>query len=430
MNSVSKIINQIKSTSSRNEKEEILKQNQDNELLKDIFKFVFNPYIVTGISKKKMSKKIIKKISSSRPSVPFIGDIQEMMDYLKENNTGKNLDILVIQNFIKLAPKELQELYTQIATKSLKIGITAKTLNKIYGKGFIPEFNVMLANKYFDRVDKVKGEFIITTKLDGGRSVIIKDNNKIKVFTRQGQPIEDLVEIEEEAKLLPNNMVYDGELLLRNDKRLKSKDLYRATMKETRKDGVKKNLIFNCFDILPLENFQNGICKKPCKDRKKELHEMMEQLKLKHIIEVPILYIGKDKDIVLELLEKARSNDEEGVMVNISNAPYKCTKGNNLLKVKVMQSADLKIIGFEKGDGKFSNTLGKIIVDYKGYKVGSGSGFTDEEREYIWNNQDKLLGRIAEIQYFEETENQKGGISIRFPVFKSIREEGKEVSYD
>lgn len=425
MNNVSEIIDQIKSTSSRNEKEGILKQNKDNELLKDIFKFVFNPYIVTGISKKKINK----KVNSSNPSVPFISNIQEMMDYLKENNTGKDLDILAIQNFIKLAPKELQELYTQIATKSLKIGITAKTLNKIYGKGFIPEFNVMLANKYFDRVDKVKGEFIVTTKLDGERSVIIKDGGKIKIFTRQGQPIEDLIEIEEEAKLLPDNMVYDGELLLRNNKGLKSKDLYRATMKETRKDGIKKNLIFNCFDILPLEDFQNGICKKPCKDRKLKLHEIMENLKLEHIIEVPILYIGKDKNIILKLLEKARNNDEEGVMINISNAPYECKRSNNLLKVKVMQSADLKIIGFEKGDGKFSNTLGKIIVDYKGYKVGCGSGFTDEDREYIWNNQDKLLGRIAEIQYFEETKNQNGGISIRFPVFKSIREEGKEVSY-
>lgn len=426
MNRVLNIINEIQLTSSRNGKEEILKQNQDNKLLKDIFKFVYNPYIITGISKKKINK----KINSPSPSMPFISNVQEMMGYLKENNTGKDLDILAIQNFIKLAPEELQELYTQITTKSLKIGVTAKTLNKIYGKGFIPEFNVMLANKYFDRVDKVKGEFIVTTKLDGGRSVIIKDNGKIKVFTRQGQPIEDLVEIEEEVKLLPDNMVYDGELLLRNDKRLKSKDLYRATMKETRKDGIKKNLIFNCFDMLPLEDFQNGICKKPCIDRKFELHEIMEDLKLEHIIEVPILYIGKDKDVVLELLEKARKNDEEGVVVNISNAPYKCTRSNDLLKVKVMQSADLKIIGFEKGDGKFSNTLGKIIVDYKGYEVGCGSGFTDEDREYIWNNQDRLLGRIAEIQYFEETKNQNGGISIRFPVFKSIREEGKEVSYN
>lgn len=426
MNRVLNIINEIQLTSSRNGKEEILKQNQDNKLLKDIFKFVYNPYIITGISKKKINK----KINSPSPSMPFISNVQEMMGYLKENNTGKDLDILAIQNFIKLAPEELQELYTQITTKSLKIGVTAKTLNKIYGKGFIPEFNVMLANKYFDRVDKVKGEFIVTTKLDGGRSVIIKDNGKIKVFTRQGQPIEDLVEIEEEVKLLPDNMVYDGELLLKNDKGLKSKDLYRATMKETRKDGIKKNLIFNCFDMLPLEDFQNGICKKPCIDRKFELHEIMEDLKLEHIIEVPILYIGKDKDVVLELLEKARKNDEEGVVVNISNAPYKCTRSNDLLKVKVMQSADLKIIGFEKGDGKFSNTLGKIIVNYKGYEVGCGSGFTDEDREYIWNNQDKLLGRTAEVQYFEETKNQNGGMSIRFPVFKSIREEGKEVSYN
>lgn len=426
MNQALNIINEIQLTLSRNGKEGILKQNQDNKLLKDIFKFVYNPYIITGISKKKINKKINSSISSTL----FIGNIQEMIDYLKENNTGRDLDILAIQNFIKSKPEELQELYTQIATKSLKIGVNAKTLNKIYGKGFIPEFNVMLANKYFDRVNKIKGEFIVTTKLDGGRSIIIKDNGKIKIFTRQGQPIEDLIEIEEETKLLPDNMVYDGELLLRNDKGLKSKDLYRATMKETRKDGVKRNLIFNCFDILPLEDFQNGKCNTSCIDRKTILNQIIKGLKLEHIVEVPILYIGEDKEMILNLLDEARNNDEEGVMINIATAPYKCKRSNDLLKVKVMQSADLKIIGFEKGEGKFSNTLGKIIVDYKGYEVGCGSGFTDENREYIWNNQSKLLGRIAEVQYFEETKNQNGGISIRFPVFKSIREEGKEVSYN
>jgi DNA ligase-1 len=33
------------------------------------------------------------------------------------------------------------------------------------------------------------------------------------------------------------------------------------------------------------------------------------------------------------------------------------------------------------------------------------------------------------VQYFEETKNANGGVSLRFPVFKELREEGKEVSY-
>ncbi|MCD3331155.1 hypothetical protein [Clostridium botulinum] len=423
MKKIYEIVTQIASTSSRNEKETILNNNKENELLSNIFQFIFNPYIVTGISSKKYNK--FKDINSNSS----ITNIKEMMEYLKVNNTGRDMDIKSIIGFINDQDEQLRDVLKQIATKSLKIGVTAKTLNKVYGKGFIPEFNVMLADKYFTNQNRINGEFIVTTKLDGGRAVIIKENGNVKFFTRQGQPIEDMVEIQEEVKSLPDNMVYDGELLLRNDKKLVSKDLYRATMKETRKDGIKKNLIFNCFDIIPINDFINGKCKTPCIERKNQLHDLLSNLNLEHIIEVPMLYIGTDKNEIIRLLDEARSKDKEGVMVNLSNAPYECKRSKNLLKVKIMQSADLKIIGFEKGEGKLSNTLGKILVDYKGNQVGVGSGFSDQDREYIWNNQNDLLGKIVEVQYFEETQNQNGGISLRFPVFKGIRIDKTEPSY-
>ena len=98
--------------------------------------------------------------------------------------------------------------------------------------------------------------------------------------------------------------------------------------------------------------------------------------------------------------------------------------------MKVMQSCDLKIIGFEEGQGRLRNTLGKLICDYKGFELGVGSGFSDELRNRIWNNKNKYLGRVSEIQYFEETHNDKGELSLRFPVFKCMRENGKEVSYE
>ena len=50
-----------------------------------------------------------------------------------------------------------------------------------------------------------------------------------------------------------------------------------------------------------------------------------------------------------------------------------------------------------------------------------GSGLTKEQRIEIWNNQEDYLGVMVEIQYFEETTNQNGGKSLRFPVFKTFR---------
>jgi DNA ligase-1 len=95
-----------------------------------------------------------------------------------------------------------------------------------------------------------------------------------------------------------------------------------------------------------------------------------------------------------------------------------------------MQSADLKIIALEEGEGRLRGTLGNLIVSYKGNKVSVGSGFSDDERKVFWNNKDKFIGRVAEITFFGESQNQNNDeVSLRFPVFKTIREEGKEINY-
>ena len=93
-----------------------------------------------------------------------------------------------------------------------------------------------------------------------------------------------------------------------------------------------------------------------------------------------------------------------------------------------MQTADLRIVGFEEGQGRNAGKLGAILVDFKGNKVGVGSGFTDFDREFIWENQHQYLGRIAEIQYFEVTKDKTGVESLRFPVWKHLRTDKTEPS--
>ncbi|EPY2278010.1 hypothetical protein ACXAT3_002762 [Clostridium sporogenes] len=156
------ILKNISSNSGRAAKESILKENKDNELLKDILFFLYNPYIVTGISSKRLSKKI--KLKANRE----LTTITDVINFLKINNTGTDKYIRIIQNWIIKQDIQYQDILKQLVTKSLKIGITAKTINKIH-KNFIPEFNVMLAEKYYENINRVNREFIITTKLDGNR---------------------------------------------------------------------------------------------------------------------------------------------------------------------------------------------------------------------------------------------------------------------
>lgn len=428
MKQIIKIIQELQNTNATNDKIAILKNNKENELLQKVLFYTYNPYMKYKITEKSLDKMDnginIKSV--------YLGDIFNLLDGLNQNNINDKLREKV-KMFLQGYEGQECELYRMMLLKDLRCNISAKTINKVW-KNLIPQFNVMLASKYWDSIDKVNGkEFIVTTKLDGSRLVMWKENGVVKAFTRQGQEVLGLVEIMKDFENIPNGIVLDGEILLRNDNNLESKDLYRATMKEVRKDGEKYNLIFNVFDILPLEDFKLGKCNFKCIDRKEQLHTLIENNIFKNIVEVKPLYIGKDLNKITKLLDEAIDKGEEGVMVNLSYAPYECKRTKTILKVKKFNEADVRVLDITEGAGKNKNKLGMITVqfEHKGklWTTGIGSGFSDEERELYWKQPELLLNKIVTVGYFEISSNANGGYGFRFGTWKSIiRDDKDEIS--
>ena len=150
----------------------------------------------------------------------------------------------------------------------------------------------------------------------------------------------------------------------------------------------------------------------------------------KYFEKLPILYQGTDTSKIIELLEEQTSKGEEGVMINVWDAPYDFKRTNSLLKVKKMKTLDLEVVGFEEGNNSNQGTLGALLVRYKDKNIVKvGSGFEKELRDEIWNNKTDWLGRIVEVQYFEETKNDCGGLSLRFPVYKDYRTDKLDADY-
>jgi DNA ligase-1 len=74
--------------------------------------------------------------------------------------------------------------------------------------------------------------------------------------------------------------------------------------------------------------------------------------------------------------------------------------------------------------------LRAFVVDYKGNELNVGSGMSDEQRTEFWNKRDELAGRVIEVKYKEESNDKTtGNVSLQFPIFVSLREVGKEISY-
>lgn len=431
------LIKRLQSTSGRIEKENILKEYSDDEEVKAFLHFIFNPYIVTGISTKKLNKvkhKILVSIFDINQDYDFNNPL-DLLKYLKEHNTGKDEDLVIVERFAG-HHRDYEKLVYAIASKDLKLGVQATTLNKVFGEDFVPTFDVMLAQKYFDDPDKLLPEgteFILTEKLDGVRCVYISTING-KFFSRQGQAFKSLIELEEECKQLPLGYVYDGELLLENINNLDSKDLYRETMKVVSADKEKTGVIFNIFDMIPIDDFYKGKSDIPAEKRKSMINEIFSELKMPHLKEVNILYQGNNREAIEENLDRITNAGGEGVMINIANSPYECKRTKGLLKVKKFNAADVRVIDLEEGTGQNKNSLGAVKVEFIGpdnkiYTCKVGSGFKQDERIYFWNNKHKILNKIIEISYFEMTNNQQNSdYSLRFPTFKWLREDKNEIS--
>ena len=423
-------VNEINGSNSRLFKQSVLQKYKDDRIVQRYLQIAFDPFKVYGISTKKLNKIVGGTV------INCIESVFDLFDYLENHNTGSDADISICQevlNIVSSNDREAGVILEALICKDLSIGCDAATINKEI-PGLIPTFSVQLANKYFDKPQYVEGKtFAVTTKIDGGRIIALKENGQVSFYTRAGQKYEGLVDLEDEmSRLMPDNTCLDGEITLLVRGNLSSKEAYKQTMKIVRqttnpeKHGIKM-LVFDC---MTAEEFKNQSCPNDYTVRRADAELLFNQIDFQYFELLPILYRGSDTSKITELLEEEVANGEEGIMINICDALYEFKRTNSLLKVKKMQTMDLEIIGFEEGTGRLAGTLGAILVRYKdGNVVKVGSGFSDEIRTLIWTEPSDFLGKIVEIQYFEETTNADGGKSLRFPIFKDFRPDKTEADY-
>ena len=423
-------VTEINSSNSRLFKQATLKKYKDDQIIRRYLQIAFDPYTVYGISTKKLSKIV------PGSGITTVQAVFELFDYLEKHNTGTDRDVSLCQELLSHVctwDREAGIILEALICKDLSIGVDSKTINKEM-PGLIPTFDVQLANKYFDKPTYMEGRtFAITTKIDGGRIIALKENGQVSFYTRAGQKYEGLVDLEfEMLHFMPDNTCLDGEITLLDSKGLSSKEQYKQTMKIVRQttNPEKHGIKMLVFDWMPADDFKKQDCHYSYQGRRQWLGEIFSNHEFKFFEMLPTIYVGTDTSKITEILEEQVAKGEEGIMINDYHAPYEFKRTNSLLKVKKMQTLDLEIIDFEEGEGRLAGTLGAVLVRYKdGNAVKVGSGFSDQLRKELWQNRHTHLGTICEIQYFEETTNADGGKSLRFPIFKDFRHDKLEADY-
>lgn len=422
---------ELQKTTKKKDKEMLLSEYLTDDTFVKMITFLLDPRITTGLDRRRLSH------------IPIQGKYEDagiidMLNYISTNNTGTNEAIYTVQYFIarySADNKSLNDFLIELFSKNLKIGVEAKTVNAVYQKAYGKPLIEIWEVQQGYAIDKYKfkpGEwFSISEKLNGCRATYYKG----RFISRQGTVIDGLDHIKNEIDgilhQIPALYVLDGELRRKNIDHVCDNENFAIGTGIINSDSKEKTEIeFIVFDIIPLEEFEDTPV--TTYSKRKDFLESFTYLisNCLNVKTVPIYYSGTDTSQIDKWLEYASSNDKEGCMVN-RDVPYFRKRHNGCLKVKKFYTMDLPIIGFEEGTGKLKGTLGALIADFDGNVVKIGSGFSDADRDLIWNNKADYIDRIVEVKYKDITKDKSTGLrSLQFPIYICIREVGKCVSYD
>ena len=136
------------------------------------------------------------------------------------------------------------------------------------------------------------------------------------------------------------------------------------------------------------------------------------------IVPVPYTYVANNPAAIqVQNQLNATAGFPEGTMLRHPLVAYREGRSHDLLKVKNFVKSNFVITGFVRGKGKYAKSLGNLIVAglVGGVLITSnvGTGFTNVQRQELWDNQTQYLGEDVEIIYLGVTDGKK----LRHPVF-------------
>ena len=427
MKELKEFVDKMQATSSSLDKVEILKQQL--EFIKKILEYTYNPYKQYNVTSKTCKKHLgLFKYN-------LYNNVFELLDDLT-NRVYTGHDAIAAVNGFATANPGYEDLIYNILDKDLKIRTGSKVLNKAF-PNLIPEFNVALAKEYEPGKCNWDDGWFASRKLDGVRCLARVDvEGKCTLFSRTGKEFTTLNKVKEAIEATGIiNVTFDGEICLVDEN---GDEDFQGMMKQLRrKDHQIINPAYMVFDMLSNAEFDsckgNTLLKDRlhtlsswCPEMNYERDDNGQPMHLNILRNTEQIMINGD-DHLDTWNTVAEANNWEGVMLR-KNVGYEGKRTKNLVKVKKFHDAEYQVVDCDVApmsvvrDGKEAQEtmLAQVYIEHKGHLVKVGSGFSQEQRiKYLTED---IVGKTITVQYFEETHNDKGGISLRFPTVKHIYE--------
>jgi ATP-dependent DNA ligase len=317
-------------------------------------------------------------------------------------------------------------------------------VNKIFGKGFIETYPCMLASAFNQKAfEAIKYPALVQTKMDGMRAnIIIDGEGRVDVRSRNGKQIsldrhfdEFVMNVFYKSPTLKSldvfhGAVLDGELLVLDENNLfilerkTGNGILNKAVKGTITPEETARVRFECWDMIPLEDFKKGICEIPYFDRLDVLRERMEGVY--NAQEDHLIGILKTETVASyadceEIFNEALEAGEEGVIIKNGDSPWEDKRSKYQVKMKAELEADLLVEEVQEGTGKYEGLVGSLSCTTKdgNLKVNVGSGLSDEQRKMDPND---YIGKIVSVKYNEKIKDKNSEHwSLFLPIFQELR---------
>jgi len=413
----------------------------------------YNPFVTFGV------KQITERVVFDDTEVDHENPWEEYFDLLgrlaKRELTGNTARDAIEDMSMRFDSVEWNSFCAPILRRDMRVGVSEKTINKICKKTEyeIPVFGCQLATNSEGRPE-MRGTKRLEPKLDGVRVIMIVQpdpyrpaDSSVFCYSRNGKVFDNFSHIEDQIRnnvkeliaaadkvddmqsgILKQGFVLDGEVV---------GNTFQELMRQARrKENVNAtDSVFHVFDVLPLADFQRGHWNAQLSKRIALLEAMQAAFdKMPNAELLPHLQVDLDTGEGKNQLERYAKDmvnaGFEGIMIKNLDAPYLCKRSTDWMKWKPTITVDLEVIGLEEGTGRNKGRLGALVCngvdDGKEITVNAGSGFSDTERDSLWEDRNLIVGRTVEILADAVTQNQDGTYSLRFPRFVRFRDDKGE----
>ena len=315
-------------------------------------------------------------------------------------------------------------------------------------------FEVSLANKYQDRIEKNKLDFpyIVEPKLDGVRCYIKMVDGDIRMFSRKHKEFVSCPHIKENDFVqkffdLYPDAILDGELYnhrLKDDFNKIVSLVKKTKPKAEDLEESAKLVQYHCFD-----SYYPSSPKADYRTRRRRLVYLLHQefgignnvtvenptvgavhfVGLTFAMEdnglsgyLPFKWVTNEEEVEQAIL-KATAQGYEGIMLK-KDVPYFFGRSFDMLKYKKFFDKEYRIVDFEEGNGNLVGIAAAVICETEdGQRFKAGVMGTQDYARDLFTNKDLYKSKMATIVYQALTpmKDGKGGVP-RFGKMVSVRD--------